>query len=150
MKGKNALLISVRPRFAEMIFAGTKTVELRRVRPRVKAHELVFMYVSAPTMALRGAFEVSQVLHDSVSGLWESVKGNAGLTKEEFEKYFAGKAEGYAIVIRNVWKLPNPVRLARLRKERGGFSPPQSYHYICRHDFARIAGMTGMLKDFLQ
>src|SRR6185503_3263930 len=57
-----ALLISVRPRFAEMIFAGTKVVELRRLRPRIGTGDLVFVYVSSPVMALAGAFEVGEVV----------------------------------------------------------------------------------------
>jgi predicted transcriptional regulator len=137
---KHALLISVRPRFAEMIFAGTKTVELRRIRPRVGKGDLVFVYVSSPVMALEGAFEVSEVVCGKPSSIWRRFNGRTGLSKCEFDAYYEGKQMAFAIMIHQQWKLPTPVRLAKLRRHKDGFHPPQSYHYICRHAFSRIAG----------
>jgi len=64
----HAFLISIRPRFAEMIFAGSKTVELRRVCPKVSAGDLALVYVSSPAMELRGSFEVGKILTASQSG----------------------------------------------------------------------------------
>jgi predicted transcriptional regulator len=137
---KDALLISVRPRFAEMIFAGTKTVELRRIRPRLGNGDLVFVYVSSPAKALEGAFEVSQVVSGTPTSIWRRFNGGTGLSKREFDTYFEGKQTAFAIVIHQHWKLPIPVRLAMLRKFKDGFHPPQSYHYICRQTFSRMAG----------
>lgn len=138
---KQALLISVRPRFAEMIFAGTKIVELRRLRPRIGQGDLVFVYVSSPVMALEGAFEVGEVVAGSPNSIWRKFSGGSGLLKREFDLYYKGKKTAYAIVIKKVWRLPVPVRLARLRKEKDGFHAPQSYHYVCKQSFTRIAGI---------
>lgn len=137
----HALLISVRPRFAEMIFAGTKKVELRRVRPRVGKGDLVFVYVSSPTMALGGAFEVREVVCSSPEAIWERFNGGTGLSKQEFDIYYKSKRTAFAIVIARYWELAAPVRLAKLRTERNGFHPPQSYQYICKQSFSRIAGL---------
>lgn len=138
---KHALLISVRPRFAALIFAGTKIVELRRLRPRIGKGDLVFVYVSSPVMALEGAFEVGEVVAATPSSIWRRYNGGSGLSKREFDAYFKGKKTAYAILINRFWRLPVPVRLAKLRKERNGFHPPQSYHYICKQAFTRIAGI---------
>ncbi|MBI3850439.1 MAG: hypothetical protein HY298_09140 [Verrucomicrobia bacterium] len=142
----HALLISIRPRFAEMIFAGTKNVELRRLRPRIGKGDLVFVYVSSPVMALEGAFEVGEVVSGAPSSIWRKFNGGSGLSKREFDVYYKGKKTAFAILINRYWRLPAPVRLAKLRKERNGFHPPQSYHYICRRAFSRIAGFESQLR----
>jgi predicted transcriptional regulator len=138
---KHALLISVHPKFAEKIFAGTKVVELRRVRPRIGKGDLVFVYVSSPVMALEGAFEVGDIVAGTPNSIWRQFNGGSGLSKSEFDAYYKGKETAFAILIRKLWRLPVPVRLAKLRKERSGFHPPQSYHYICKQAFTRIAGI---------
>ena len=136
----HALLISVRPRFAEMIFAGTKVVELRRIRPRIGRGDLVFIYVSSPVKALEGTFEVSEVISDTPNSIWRRFNGRTGLLKWEFDAYYKGKQTAFAIVIHKCWQLPSPIRLAKLRQQKNGFHPPQSYHYICRQAFAHIIG----------
>lgn len=123
----NALLLSIKPRFADAIFAKAKGVELRRVRPRVSAGDLILVYVTSPRCALEGAFEVERVLEARPSALWQSVRRTAGITKTEFDDYYRGSKAAYGIVVRRVWKLA-PVSLAALRRAR--IRPPQSYHYI--------------------
>jgi predicted transcriptional regulator len=137
---KHALLISVRPRLAGMIFAGSKTVELRRIRPRVGKGDLVFVYVSSPIKALAGAFEVGDVVSDTPRSIWRRFNGGAGLSKREFDDYYEGTQKAFAIIIHQQWKLPIPVRLAKLRQRKDGFHPPQCYHYICRQALSRMAG----------
>jgi predicted transcriptional regulator len=45
----NILLLSIRPEYANKIFDRTKTVELRRVRPRLlNEGDRVVVYVSSP------------------------------------------------------------------------------------------------------
>src|SRR5438552_3893096 len=41
---KSALLLSIRPKHAEKIFDGIKTVELRRIRPRLQRGDLVLVF----------------------------------------------------------------------------------------------------------
>lgn len=127
---KHALLLSIRPKYAEMIFAGAKTAELRRVRPSIKVGDLVLIYVSAPVMELQGAFKVSGTVSGSLASIWKKYGTQTGVTRDEFDDYFDGKKLAHAILIEDAWKLPKPVRLESLRKEKQGFRPPQSFHYI--------------------
>lgn len=125
----HALLISIRPRFAKMIFSGAKTVELRRVRPRVATGDLALVYVSAPSMAIQGAFEVDEVISDSPMLLWKKIGGESGLNREEFLAYFEGKQTAHAIKIARAWRLKAPVGLRQLRRHTKNFRPPQSFRY---------------------
>jgi len=129
MATNHALLLSIRPRFVDLIFAGTKTVELRRVKPRVQAGDWVVVYASGITKGMVGAFEVDGVTAAAPSSIWRKHNGGSGLTKREFDAYFVGASKGYAIRIGRFWKLPETVPLKTLRKRRVGFRPPQSYHY---------------------
>jgi predicted transcriptional regulator len=129
MPSNHALLISIRPRFVKLIFEGTKTVELRRVKPRLQAGDLVVVYASGSTMAIVGAFVVTGVTEATPKQIWRQHNGEGGLEKDEFDRYFEGKTTGYAIQIGKRWELPCPISLQTLRQLHGGFRPPQSYHY---------------------
>jgi predicted transcriptional regulator len=142
----NALLISIRPRFAEMIFTGTKTVELRRVRPRIGKDDMVFVYVSSPVMALEGAFEVDEIVSGSPNSIWRRFGSVTGLSKQEFDAYFEGKKTGFAIKIRRYWRLASPVSLANLKTQRIGFHPPQGYQYISERDFCGQTGLESLAR----
>jgi predicted transcriptional regulator len=127
---RNALLLSIRPKYAEKIFNGTKTVELRRVPPKLKKGDLVFVYVSSPKKVLAGAFTVKKVISMPPKRLWGSVRDYVGMTQNDFDKYYDGALKGIAIYIDKVWILPTPLGLQKLRKNLSWFNPPQSYHYL--------------------
>jgi predicted transcriptional regulator len=130
----HAFLISIRPRFAEMIFAGSKQVELRRICPKVSPGDLALVYVSSPAKELRGSFEVGKILTASPSALWKQVGKKSGVTRTEFFAYFKGKKQAHALVIKRAWPLATPVCLRALRKRHGGFRPPQNFHYLNRNN----------------
>ena len=126
----DALLISVRPEYAERIFAGVKTVELRRTRPRLLRGDLVLIYVTSPVKALAGACEVVEVIQGTPEALWEIVQDQAGISVEEFRNYYAGATVGFGIYLKNVYRFPDPLHLEQLRTEWPRFHPPQSYRYL--------------------
>ena len=113
----DALLISVKPEYAEKIFAGVKTVELRRTRPRLLRGDLVLIYVTSPVKALAGACEVVEVVQGTPEALWEVVQDQAGISIEEFRDYYAGATLGFGICFRNVHRLPKPLHLEQLWTE---------------------------------
>jgi len=141
MKSNHALLLSIRPRFVELIFEGAKTVELRRVKPRLEAGDMVVVYASGSTMAIVGAFEVAGVTQATPKYIWRKYNGGSGLKKVEFDQYFAGKKKGYAIQIGRRWKLPCPISLKTLRLLNRGFRPPQSYHYWKLDELLNLGGI---------
>jgi predicted transcriptional regulator len=136
----HALLLSIRPRFVDLIFSGRKTVELRRVKPRVQVGDLVVVYASGNTKGMVGAFEVAGVTAAAPSSIWRKFNGTSGLTKCEFDIYFDEVAIGYAIRIGKKWRIEKPVPLRTLRKRRAGFRPPQNYHYWDLEELLRIGG----------
>jgi predicted transcriptional regulator len=130
MSCRDALFLSIRPRFAEQIFDGTKTVELRRVRPRIEQGDLVIVYASGSTKALLGAFQVSGVIASTPNAVWRRFSARTGLTKTEFDAYYDRSEAAFVIEISHAWKLKAPICLKTLRSKRAGFRPPQGYHYL--------------------
>jgi predicted transcriptional regulator len=129
MPGKT-LLLCLRPEFAEKVFEGKKRVELRRVRPKVTPDDWVLVYVSTPVKALIGAFRVRKVIEDNPDDLWDRVRKEAGITREEFDAYYEGAIKGFGIFLNDIRKLTNPVKLDHLREIWSDFRPPQCYRYM--------------------
>lgn len=128
---KNVLLLSIKPQYARKIFDGTKTVELRRVKPKhLNDGDLIWVYESAPVKALVGAFEVEKVIEDSIGQLWKKVQNKSAISKQGYKNYFEGASTGVAIFISRVWELPEPIHLESLRQEPYLFTPPQSFRYV--------------------
>lgn len=138
---KTALLLSIRPRFADLIFDGLKRVELRRRRPRIKAGDLVFVYVSSPVMALIGAFEVDKLVEGSPGIIWRCWGSETGVSRAEFDTYFEGSRVAYGLVMSQAWRLPMPVQLSSLRKRHAGFRPPQAFHYVSYMQLEQLGAM---------
>ena len=126
----NALLLSIQSKYADKIFSGKKRVELRRVRPRLKRGDMVFVYVPSPQKALVGAFEVKRVIEGIPQFFWKDVKEDAGITLEEFQKYYSGRPLGFAIFLSKTWSFPRSVDLDSLRQVWPEFQPPQGYRYL--------------------
>jgi len=125
-----ALLLSIRPKYADLIFNGYKKTELRRVRPRIKKGGIVLIYVSSPVKALMGAFQVQRVIEGTPNYIWKVVGHETGITKKEFDSYYSGLSLGFAISASKIWQLKNPIILANLKRRWIHFSPPQGYRYI--------------------
>lgn len=127
----NILLLSIQQKYANMIFHGDKQVELRRVRPRhLNDGDLILVYVTSPEQALVGLIEVEKVVEMVPEQLWQIVKDKAGITHENFQKYYDNSSIGFAIFLRKTFSFDSPIKLEQLREEWSGFRPPQCYRYL--------------------
>ena len=117
-------LLSIKPPFAEAIFSGTKAFEFRRVAFS-RAVDIVVVYVTAPVKLVIGEFDVAGMLNEPISQLWETTRSFAGIAKEYFLAYFAGRDQGLALRIGEVRRYARPTRI-----EEWGVKPPQSFVYL--------------------
>jgi predicted transcriptional regulator len=137
-----ALIVSVRANYAQMIFDKNKSVELRRVRPRIGSGDTVLVYVPAPVQALVGAFVVERIVEGHPDVIWPMIEAKGGVTKTQFDAYYRGALLAHAIFIRDVCLLEQPVTLSCLRNLWVGFRPPQGYRYLETEDLTRLAGLS--------
>ena len=137
------LLLSVRPRYAERILEGKKTVELRRVRPRRCEDAVMLIYVSSPVRALKAIARVERVTAAEPSELWRQVAPKAGVSRAEFDAYFDDVDMGFAIHLKNVLQLPQSLPLKDLRELWPGFRPPQCYRYFSGNELSVLMDTLG-------
>lgn len=140
----NILLLSIKPEYASKIFSGEKTVELRRVRTRLIQDDIVLVYVSSPTKALVGLFEVENIIQEKIElqqdikNYWNLVYEKAGISSQDFEKYYQGASFFVGIFLRNPKKFDVSVNLENLRQQIPEFTPPQSYRYLKQQEFEKF------------
>jgi predicted transcriptional regulator len=124
----NQLLLTVRPKFADRIIAGKKTVELRRKFSTRWAGHQINLYASEPIASLVGEARISCVHRNHPEIIWQRFQHYVGCTKEEFDAYVSGAEEIYAIELDDVQayrdRLPRG-QMAHLLNEE--LTPPQSY-----------------------
>jgi predicted transcriptional regulator len=124
------VLVSIRPSFASKILAGDKTVELRRKFPEVGSGGMTaVIYSSRPVSAIVGCARIKHVLKLPVSTIWKEHGAAACVSKDEFDAYFSGLSEGFAIVFESVRPLKKQLKAIDLQAQFG-IVPPQSYRYV--------------------
>lgn len=123
------VILSIHPQYTSKIMEGIKTVELRRRFPLTAAPgTVVYIYSTSPIRALVARAEIADVNKLPVAQIWKQFAKTAVVARKDFDAYFSGLAEGFALQFANVQALPRPLALSELR-ERFGFQPPQSFTY---------------------
>lgn len=123
------IIISIRPNYSKKIFEGIKTIELRRRFPlSVAPGATAYVYSTAPEMAVVGALKIESVERLKLAALWKKHGRAASIKKTDFEVYFSGLTEGFALTLSAPRRFARPLTLPEL-KERFGFKAPQSFLY---------------------
>ena len=135
------IVLSLKPRFAEAILAGTKTVELRRTRPKIEVPTRVLLYATTPVQALLGTCIIAGVSSANLTTLWREYGSRSELSHNEFKHYFDGLDVGTALTLAHHQPLDRMVPLQVLRAKPGGFRPPQSFAYVDVKTGHRLLGM---------
>lgn len=126
---ERAMLLSVRPRYAESILTGAKRVEIRRQRPGVTPGTPVIIYATKPLGAVIGTAIIDQVRQGTPTELWAHYQEEMGVTQDEFEQYVGDLTTAYLLLLADASRLPIPLTLSDMR-ESADFQPPRSYRYL--------------------
>lgn len=126
------VVLSIRPKFSSRILSGEKTVELRRRFP-VSAPKgtIAYIYSTSPERAMVGVAEIQSVKKLGIEEMWQRYSDVAFIERPEFDRYFEGLEQGFALEFMNARPFETPVSLNVLR-QRFGFEPPQSFLYAKR------------------
>jgi predicted transcriptional regulator len=141
-QGPRAVLLSVKPRFAEQILDGTKRVEFRRAWA-VEPVGLAVVYASSPVQRLVGIVEVEGTVIGSPTAVWTKCRARGpGLERKELMEYFSEKSQAYGVLLGGLTLPPNSVPPKSLFKD---FRPPQSYRYLTATELRRIGKKFGLI-----
>jgi predicted transcriptional regulator/RimJ/RimL family protein N-acetyltransferase len=120
----SALMLSIQKQHVDRIFTGEKRFELRKQLPS-ESFSRVYLYESGG-VGIVGYFDVVRTLRLPIEELWRAV-GEQGTTRERFERYFAGRSQGWAIEIGHHHRWPRAISRSDLQQTVPTFAPPQSY-----------------------
>lgn len=119
-----ALLLSIRPRFAQAILSGTKSAEIRRQRRAVQPGTLVIIYATKPVGALVGTARISDIAEGIPADIWEQHQDCTGVSKAEYDTYLSGSETAYLLFLRQVQRLEPLLTLEQIRSA-ATFQPPE-------------------------
>lgn len=120
------VLLSIKPKYADLIFEGTKKYEFRRTIFKNSDIKTVVVYASSPIQKVIGEFEIETILNEDIMSLWKKTKKHAGIDEEYFYQYFDNKEKGFAIKIKSYKKYEEALCL----KNDFNLLPPQSFLYL--------------------
>jgi predicted transcriptional regulator len=124
------LLLSLKPRYADAILDGSKTIELRRTRPRIEIPTDALIYASSPRCAVVGTCRVVEVLEFTPLGMWRLHGREAAIDYAAYKAYFDGCTTAYGLVVAAPRRLGREIGLSSIRTAWRGFQPPQSFRYL--------------------
>jgi predicted transcriptional regulator len=134
-EGPRAILLSVKPRFAELILSGFKKVEFRRTWA-AQPVGLAVIYSSSPVQRIVGIVDINGTFLASPPKVWtKCLHLGPGLERKEFMEYFTGKDEACGVLLGEVTLPPKSVPPKSLFNS---FRPPQSYRYLSTAELRRV------------
>lgn len=124
---KDNILLAIKPKYAKAIYEGKKKVEFRKKLPKYDPVK-IYLYESKPVQEITGEISDFFIHKLSLKRLLSLEKdANKGIFIDDVVKYFDGRKEGFAIIIKKVEKYKYPLYL----DSEGFESAPQNYFY-CR------------------
>lgn len=127
-------LYSIKPVYSNQIINGKKKYELRKRIPSKKL-DYILIYSSSPVSKVIGYAEVKDVYRNTVSQVWEYTSDFAGISRQDYEEYFKGCQDAYAIELGDTKKFVRPFDLVEINED---YVAPQSFSYITNNEFHRL------------
>ena len=121
------IVISVKPQFVARILAGSKVAELRRRAPRILPGCKVWIYTKAPEATVTVCVTVDRIVIGSPREIWQEHELSLGVSRDEFETYFAETQVACAILFSQVQAVRPALPLSEIRAESRHFQPPQFF-----------------------
>ena len=128
MEKNELLLMSIKTKYANEIFDGTKEYEFRKKSIGEKnCNKKIYIYSSEEEKAIVGYIIVDKIL----SGNLEKIQAlTNSFNNKGMENYFNGCEECYALHISEHHKFIKPINLEDIKSQHKKFVVPQFYRYI--------------------
>lgn len=120
-----AMLLSIKPEYAQRIIDGKKGFEFRTRRCREDINKIIF-YTTAPESKVVGEAEIEEVISGAPSTVWELTKHAAGIPRSFFRAYYKGRPVAVAYKLKNVIAYDEP----KVLEDYGITHIPQSFVYL--------------------
>lgn len=122
------ILLSMHPSNAELVFSGTKQVEIRKKFSRRWKGRQAVVYGTQPLGSLMGEVTLSEITAGAPAQIWERYGAKSGCSYEEFTEYVGEAHEVYAIELSDLNPYLSPVGIPLISHLiREDLRPPQSF-----------------------
>lgn len=140
MASSSDILISLHEQHANNVFAGKKTVEIRRRCPRIAPGTRVWIYATLPRGAVLGFATVAAVVSKTPGALWKNYRSELAINKSTFDRYLRNCDTAHAVLLRDAIALPKEISLEQMRFIDEAFHPPQF--------FTRLNGLAARMEAY--
>lgn len=137
-----AILLSVRPIYADALLSGRKTAEVRRRFPEQPSDVEVFLYSSTPVRAVVGTVRLDSIDRPDTSSVWDLYRNEIEIPEGPLSEYLAATESAAILRVSQPKKWARPVSLADLRRVVG-IEPPQSFRYLDARRIDQLRGLAG-------
>lgn len=137
------VILSIRPKYAQLIFSGVKKYEFRKSIFSNKYIYEVYVYATSPIKKIVGVFNIGNIVKASPNELWNQFGHLSGMNEAEFFDYFHDTQIGFAIEIKNIETFVAPIDPL---EQIPGFNPPQSFCYLKYSLVPECIATTGNIK----
>ena len=120
-----SILISIKPKYVDKIFNGSKKFEYRTKLAK-KDEDKLIVYCTSPVQRVIGEVDVVETLAYSPETLWNKTHKYSGITKAEYDRYFLDHQNACAYVLGNVKKYSQP----KVLEDFGLHVAPQTFYYL--------------------
>lgn len=120
------VLISIKHKYAEQIYNGTKIYELRHNLPKFEPGKVMWVYEPLPVGKITGIITFDSCVMAAPWVIWVKFHDKLGVTYAEFSHYYSNRDTAFVWELRGVLQLEQPITLADI----GLTKPPQSYQFL--------------------
>lgn len=124
-----AILLSVKPTYADGLLNGTKTAEVRRRFPDQTGPTTVYLYSSSPERAIVGTVTLDSIDRPPARKVWNLYQHRIQILRGPLDDYLENVADAAILQMSNPNRWANPMPLPDLR-QRVRVEPPQSFRYL--------------------
>lgn len=127
------MLISIKTKYANQIFEGTKKYEYRRKSIGEKnCNKKIYVYSSEKDKAIIGYIIVDKIIEGNADYV---LKNTDNENNSDLLAYFEGNDKCYALQIKSAYKFKTPIYLNEIKSEDKNFVVPQFYRYIKENEY---------------
>ena len=126
----NQAIISLKPRYVDLVLSGEKTVELRNRIVRMNSGTRIWIYATRPVCGIVALAEVASVVHSAPMDIWNRFEREMCIDKTCFDSYIKNRECVSALVLTSIRKLKHSVTLDWIRRSVDDFQPPQFYAHL--------------------
>lgn len=127
------MLISIKTKYANQIFEGTKKYEYRRKSIGEKnCNKKIYVYSSEKDKAIIGYIIVDKIIEGNADYV---LKNTDNENNSDLLAYFEGNDKCYALQIKSTCKFKTPIYLNEIKSEDKNFVVPQFYRYIKENEY---------------